>query len=243
MRIGVIGTGTIASALVRGIVRDGHDIVVSERSAARSTALAAEFGNVTVASNQAVLDQTDMVFIGLMADAAREILGTLTFRPAQSVISLMAGIPLDELEGIVAPATADALMLPFPGVADGGSPILALGNAQLVQSLFAHSNTVFEVEIADEMAAYLCAQAVLSPVARMVGDASEWLGERIENSQQGEAFLRMLVASSLESMPCAKLIEALNTPGGYNQRLRLHMEGSGMGKVLATGLNALESGE
>ena len=33
MRIGVIGTGTIASAVVRGIAGDGHAITVSERSA------------------------------------------------------------------------------------------------------------------------------------------------------------------------------------------------------------------
>ena len=32
MGIGVIGTGSIASALVRGIAKDGHDVVVSERT-------------------------------------------------------------------------------------------------------------------------------------------------------------------------------------------------------------------
>ncbi len=90
------------------------------------------------------------------------------------------------------------------------------------------------------MAAYLVAQAVLSPVARMVGDAAVWLDARVSDPEQGEAFLRMLVASSLSGSACAALIEALNTPGGYNQRLRVHMEESGMGKTLRTGLDGLE---
>ena len=72
MRIGVLGTGTIATAVVRGIAGDGHQISVSERSAENSAALAAEFGNVTVADNQAVLDRSDVVFLGLMAEGVTE---------------------------------------------------------------------------------------------------------------------------------------------------------------------------
>ena len=44
---------------------------------------------------------------------------------------------------------------------------------------------------------------------------------------EGETFLRALVASNLSEIESAALIEALNAPGGYNQRLRLHMEASG----------------
>ena len=91
------------------------------------------------------------------------------------------------------------------------------------------------------MAAYLCAQAVLSPIARMVADAADWLGERAPDKAQGEAFLRQLVVSSLGGTACEPLIEALNTPGGYNQRLRLHMEQAGMRTALADGLDELES--
>jgi pyrroline-5-carboxylate reductase len=57
---------------------------------------------------------------------------------------------------------------------------------------------------------------------------------------QGEAFLRTLVASSLADQATGPLIDALNTPGGYNQRLRQHMEAAGMGRDLAEGLNKLE---
>lgn len=240
MRIGMLGCGTIASAVVRGIAGEGHEIVVSERSAGQSAALAAEFADVSVADNQGVLDQSDMVFLGLMADVARDVLGALAFRPEQRVITLMAGASLEEADAMVRPARAVAIMMPFPGIATGGSPIMMQGDAGLVDEIFGTRNRVFALKNAGEMAAYLSAQAVLSPVVRMVGDAAEWLGERVSDPAQGEEFLRMLVGSSLSGSECAPLIEALNTPGGYNQRLRLHMEESGMGETLKAGLDALE---
>ncbi|MCF3595005.1 NAD(P)-binding domain-containing protein [Rhodobacteraceae bacterium LMO-12] len=240
MRLGFIGTGTIASAVVRGVAGDGHQIVVSERSVPLSSALAAEFDNVSVANNQGVLDQSDVVFLGLMAEAARGVLGALEFRADQRVITFMAGATLSEADAMVRPASAVAIMMPFPGIATGGSPIMMQGDAGLIEEIFGSRNTVFALKDADEMAAYLVAQAVLSPVARLVGDAAEWLGERVSDADQGEAFLRMLVASSLAGSACAPLIEALNTPGGYNQRLRVHMEESGMGKALTAGLDGLE---
>ncbi|MDE4190799.1 NAD(P)-binding domain-containing protein [Phaeobacter gallaeciensis] len=240
MRIGIIGTGTIAGAVVRGIAGDGHQITISERSTAVSAALADAFENVTIAPNQQVLVQSDVIFLGLMAGAAPDILAPLTFRADQRVISFMAGADLGQVRGMIAPARASAVMMPFPGIAQGGSAIMALGDTDLVNEIFGIRNRVFALKDSAELDAYLCAQAVLSPVARMVGDAADWLGERVADPAQGEAFLRMLVATSLADTGCADLITALNTPGGYNQRLRQHMEGAGMTDDLMSGLNDLE---
>jgi len=240
MRLGVIGTGTIATAVVRGIAADGHQIVVSERNASNARALAAAFDNVSVAANQAVLDASDVVFLGLIPDAATTILEPLRFQPDMQVISLMAGLSRDAVSGMVAPATLEAIMLPFPGIAQGGSPVLTLGNPELVQALFGARNQIFALESVAELDAYLCAQAVLSPVVMLVDMASRWLAQRTGDPEKGEAFLRVLVTSSLSRTPCADLLAALNTPGGYNQRLRQHMEGHRLPESLIEGLSALE---
>ena len=239
MRLGFVGTGTIASAVVRGLAGAGHRIAVSERSAAHSSALAAEFPDVVVADNQSVVDASDIVFLGLLPEAAPAILSPLKFREGQQVISFMAGVTMGELSGLVAPATASALMLPFPGIAQGGSPILAMGDVALVASLFSPENAVFPVSSPEELDAYVCAQAVLSPAVAMVGAAGQWLAAKGVDPQAGEAFLRALVGSSLLASECAPMIEALNTPGGYNQRLRQHMESAGMADALGEGLDAL----
>ncbi|WP_238987380.1 NAD(P)-binding domain-containing protein [Roseovarius dicentrarchi] len=240
MRIGVIGTGTIASAVVEGIAGDGHHIAVSRRSAVQSARLSEDHENVTVHDNQAVLDRSDVIFLGLMANAAAEILDPLTFRSDQRVISLMADCPLERVAQMARPARAAAVMIPFPGIAQGGSPALGYGDTDLLQELFGARNTIFALKSEGELAAYNCAQAVLSPSIRMVADAADWLGARIEDHAQGEAFLRALVGSSLMGSDCATLLAALDTPGGYNQRLRNHMDRAGMNAALATGLDRLE---
>lgn len=240
MRIGVIGCGTIASAAVHGVAGDGHQITVSERSAIHAGALAEAYENVTIADNQGVVDASDVIFLGLMAEVAPAVLGALEFREDQRMITFMAGATLEQADEMVRPARAAAIMMPFPGIAHGGTPVMMQGDAHLVREIFGGRNSVFALKNSDEMAAYLCAQAVLSPVTRMVSDAAEWLGERVADKAQGEAFLRALVASNLSDSECGPLIEALNTPGGYNQRLRLHVEASGMGEAVRAGLNDLE---
>lgn len=239
MRIGVIGCGTIARAAVEGIVHDGHEITVSERSAHHSSSLAEAYENVQIADNQGVVDASDVLFLGLMAEVAPDVLGALTFREGQVAITFMAGASLEEADTLVRPARATAIMMPFPGIAQGGTPVMMYGDAKIVTDIFGNRNSIFPVRDANEMAAYLSAQAVLSPVARMVGDAADWLGDRVSDKNQGEAFLRELVASNLSAIACESLIEALNAPGGYNQRLRLHMESQGMTSALRNGLSKM----
>lgn len=239
MRIGVLGCGTIASAAVRGIAGDGHVITVSRRSEEHATALAVCYANVIIAENQGVVDASDVIFLGLAAEVAQDVLGALTFREDKRIISFMAGATLSQADAMVKPARAVAIMMPFPAIAQGGTPIMMHGDADLVREIFGARNSIFPLRNAEEMAAYLCAQAVLSPVARMIDDAANWLGAAGADRAQGEAFLRALVTSSLAKSECGPLIEALNTPGGYNQRLRQHMEAQGMSAALNSGLDDL----
>ena len=177
MRLGFVGTGTIASAVVQGLADDGHVITVSERGAAQSAALAARHDCVRVAPNQGVVDASDTLFLGLLPAVAPEVLRALRFRPEQTVISFMADLPLEVLADLVAPARAAAIVLPFPGIARGGSPLLVLGDRAPVDSLFGARNTLFVLRDAAELDAFLCAQAVLSPAAALVGAAGDWLAE------------------------------------------------------------------
>lgn len=238
MRLGFIGTGTIASAVVEGIAGDGHQITVSERSRVRSTDLAARFG-VSVADNQGVVDASDVLFLGLLPEQAAEVLPTLSFRHGQRIISFMAGVTLDGLAPLTAPTDPVAVMLPFPGIAKGGSPIIAMGQTELINDLFAPQNSVYSVENEAELNAYLCAQAVLSPAVKLVSDAANWIAPKVSDPAKAEDFLRVLVGSSLMANDLAPLLQALNTPGGYNARLREHMDAEGMQAALTRGLETL----
>ena len=242
MRLGFLGCGTIASAVVRGLAGQGHQITVSERSEKYACALAKEFAEVSVAANADVVAQNDILFLGLLAEAAPEVLTDLPFREGQRVISFMAGAALPAVSAMVHPAVATAIMLPFPGIATGGSPILALGETDVLSDLFEPRDQIFGLADQAELELYLSAQAVLSPVALALAEAGQWLGQNGADPNRGERFLRALVCNSLAATPSPDLIAALNTPGGYNQRLRLHMEQSGLARDLKSGLDHLLKG-
>lgn len=240
MKLGVLGTGTIATAVVHGIAQDGHQITVSPRNKDNAAALAAQYEQVHIASNQEVIDQSDVIFLGLMPDVAKAILPELSFKDGQVIISFIADLTLDQVNSMVAPAEAKALMLPFPNIAFGGSVIPMIGDEDSVASIFGARNSLTVLNNQDEMDVILCAQAVLSPAAKLVKDAAIWLEDHGVEMARGEPFLRMLVASNLAQTATPELLEALNTEGGYNQRLRQHMDQEDVPHILKAGLDALK---
>jgi predicted dinucleotide-binding enzyme len=83
MRIGILGTGTLATALATGWSRAGHDIVVGGRSPARAEAVAATVGGVARPLD-GVADGADAVLLAVTWTAAVEVLaaaGPLTGVP------------------------------------------------------------------------------------------------------------------------------------------------------------------
>ena len=89
MRIGFLGTGTMSTALVHAIAADGHEILVSERGYANAQSLVQAYENVTISENQALVKQSDILFLGLLAEHAREVLPNLKFPEGQRVYSVI----------------------------------------------------------------------------------------------------------------------------------------------------------
>jgi hypothetical protein len=96
------GVGAIAEAIVTGLCSgdDAPDLILSPRSAETASRLAERYATVEVAAdNQAVLDATPVVLLSVRPQVARDVLGALRFRADQVVVSLIAGISIDELRG------------------------------------------------------------------------------------------------------------------------------------------------
>jgi len=118
--LGVIGTGSITSAVVEGFCTSEAPcrILLSPRNEAKGRALAERFVQVTRAgSNQEVLDRSDIVLLGVRPGVAPGILQQLRFRPEHTVLSFIPVIPLATLGGLVGPARRVFKVLPLPYVA------------------------------------------------------------------------------------------------------------------------------
>jgi len=124
VRLGCIGTGSIASAVVEGFCTDPRpeaapcSILVSPRNERKSRELEARFPQVRrAASNQEVLDGSDVVLLAVRPAVAPEVLGALRFRDGHTLLSFIPVIPWRELSAMAQPAGRVVKVLPLPYVA------------------------------------------------------------------------------------------------------------------------------
>ena len=126
MRTGFIGTGAITEAIVIGLYTLGgysERIVVSRRSRERSTILAERFPLVEVVDdNQILVDRCDQVFISVLPKQAVEVVSQLQFAAHHRVVSLVAGLSLETIASLTAPASSCFRAIPMPPIEYGLGP-------------------------------------------------------------------------------------------------------------------------
>jgi pyrroline-5-carboxylate reductase len=241
MKIGFIGTGAIAQAMIISLAGNGHKICVSARNTTVSSALAAKFDEVDVAGNQAVLDRSDVVFLCLMADVAPDILGALSFRKDHVMISAMVDMDLGALATCCAPASKISITIPLPFVADGGCPLPVYPPSTELEALFGANNVVIPLSSEDQINPHFAATATLSPIVEQLVTAANWLGEKLDDQQLADTYVTQLYAGltqgftrDLESFRTT--LASLSTEGGLNATLRAQMNTHGTPKKLREGL-------
>jgi pyrroline-5-carboxylate reductase len=246
MNIGFIGTGEIAAAMVHGLEGKGHAIFVSERNGHVAADLAAEVAGLTVAPNQSVLDQADIVFLCLMADVARDVLPGLVFREDHKVISAMVGVDLAALSGMCAPATEIAITIPMPFIAKGGCPLPVFPESEALRMLFGADNQIIPLSEEAAMNPHFAASALSSALFSMLDVGADWLAAHTGDPRGAEAYVSSLFAGYFNHLPTdgdgrfAEVISALSSPGGLNATLREHLKREGVYDALQSGLDGFE---
>ncbi|GLS85778.1 pyrroline-5-carboxylate reductase [Cypionkella aquatica] len=134
MKIGLLGVGHLAEYLVQGASRADPaavEFVLSPRSGAKAARLAETYRCAVAESNQAVVDQCDLVLVCLPAAEGLSVLQGLRFRDGQSVCSAMAGALIAPLRAAVAPAQAFCAMMPgFANAFSAGPSLLYPGDVE-----------------------------------------------------------------------------------------------------------------
>lgn len=232
MNIGFLGTGGIAAPMVEALAGKGHRILVSERSAEVSARLAAQFDEVTVATNEQVVSDSEVVIACLMADVARAVLPDLPFREGQKLISVMVDVPVDSLRDLTAPVTDISVTIPMPFIGKGGCPLPVYPDTGSVQALFGADNIVLPVTSEAALNAHFAACALSSVVLAEMVTTADWLAGITGDAAKAEAYVAALIAGYFKGMQfdgsgeVKTLLDALSTEGGLNAALRDRMNGA-----------------
>ncbi|MBE1160915.1 NAD(P)-binding domain-containing protein [Dyella acidiphila] len=176
--LGLIGVGAIAAAIVSGLSETAEppSIVLSPRNAAVAARLAGAYANVRVAaSNQAVVEQADVLLLCVRPADAQQVMSALRFREQQSLVSVMAGIPLARLRELATPIQQIARAIPLPSVAAGrGITPLYPANAH-ARDLFERLGHVIEVDNETAFDLFSAATATMAAHFLYLDRISTWL--------------------------------------------------------------------
>ncbi|MEE3742067.1 pyrroline-5-carboxylate reductase [Streptococcus dysgalactiae] len=99
MKIGIIGVGKMASAMITGLKKIPHELIISGSSLERSREIAEQLSLSYASSHQELIDQVDLVILGIKPQLFNAVLHPLHFR--QPIISMAAGISLQDLATLV----------------------------------------------------------------------------------------------------------------------------------------------
>ncbi|MBM3521295.1 MAG: hypothetical protein FJX63_11130, partial [Alphaproteobacteria bacterium] len=220
MRLGFIGTGSLASFFVEGLARAGagYDIMVSPRNAVKAAELARRFG-VAIAENVDIVRASDLVVVSVLPQQAGQVLPGLPFREGQTVLSVMAGIGHSAITQLVAPATTAVAMMPGHANALNVGPSVLFPDNRVARAMLEKLGPVHVLNDARAYGAASVMGAFSGMSILMMGEAMAWFEN--QGLTAGEA--RRLVAETLKGnaevmlqspLPAADVARGVVTPGG-----------------------------
>ena len=246
MKVGIIGIGNIAAALVEGfstaagpgaaavggvaaaVMEAGStelELFLSPRNEARSKALAGRYPRVTrLESNQAVVDRSEIVIMSVRPPVAAEVLGALRFRPDHSVVSLVALLNYADLKTLAAPAAVVCRAIPMPAVAKHNCPIALFRPTPVVEELFGRVGSPLVVTDEPQLHALWTLTGLITPFYDLLAGLSGWAiahGVQPLTANAYTAHLFQSLAALAQLDPGAgfpAFAQHAATPGGLNEQ-------------------------
>ncbi|WP_028063698.1 pyrroline-5-carboxylate reductase [Solirubrobacter soli] len=243
---GLVGVGAIAEAIVVGLSEsdDPPALTLSPRSADISAALAERYANVGIAAdNQAVLDAAPVVLLCVRPQIARAVVSDLRFRDDHVVISVMAGISIDELERLIAPATDVCRCIPLPAVArhSGVTPIHP--PQPIARALFDRLGSAVEVPDIEAYDGFAVASATMAAHFEFLRTVSGWLTRQGVAADDASRYLAAVFAALGDAVETshdfAHLAREHATVGGINEHFQRTLTEAGVYDEVSTALDAV----
>ena len=249
MRLGFVGTGVITGAIIKGLaISDLKEwpILVSPRSRERAEELAATFASVQVAAdNQAVVDASDMVFLAIRPQIAPEVIRTLAFRDGQTVVSLVAGLSIEAMAGLIDAKVSITRTIPLPSVERRAcvTPIMP-PNSDVAEVFNALGSTI-QISDAQLFDGYVTGSAVMATYFGMIEIAVNWMQKHGLNRADADTYLRNLYSNLGDTLrenpdlPLDTLRSEHATVGGLNELVYDRFLAAGGGGAFENGLDAV----
>lgn len=250
-RLGFVGVGAIAEALITGMCAAGDrraNFLLSPRNAQIAKGLAERVSVIEVsADNQSVLDRSDIIFLAVRPQVAADVLGTLKFRPDHRVVSLIATLDLARLRPLVAPASQIARVAPIPAVARRLGPLLLHPPVPEIARLLQGLGHLIQLENESDLDAYWSTTGLMSSYFGLLGEMANWLSRQDLEEAQSRTYVAALfealgaTASERAEVGFDQLIAQHTTAGGLNEQAWRELRAAGWPDLFSQALDLIHA--
>ena len=225
MILGFIGTGNIVSDVVAGISNSKisyKKIIVSPRNKNKAKILKKKYKKIIIAKdNQAVIDNSNWVFLGTLPSVGKKILPNLKFKKNQTIISFMSTISYQELKRLIKLKVDIVKAIPMPPISLRKGPIAIFPKNKKVKNFFNKIGTTIEIKDEKLSKNFWTISGTMASFYELLNVLTNWLIRKKVNKRDAQKYVTHLysalaqLAASDTSKPLKYLVEE-QTPGGLN---------------------------
>jgi pyrroline-5-carboxylate reductase len=146
--IGFIGVGALAVYTIKGVRRGGYrdPILLSPRNKEKAEHLVEHHHCEIQANNQSVVNNCDYIVIATRPAHCLETLTSLEFSKDQVLISVVAGIEVEQLRTVLPAQLEIVRAMPVSSAEAGASPTLIYPDNAFVRAFFDHCGNTIAVD-------------------------------------------------------------------------------------------------
>ena len=233
MRLGIIGVGHLAAAILGGLRRAGwaaDGVMLSPRG--QGPDLAARHGFALAADNAALVRACDLVLLAVRpGDAAGAVAG-LPWREGQVLMTACAGVPTWRLAPQAGPARVVRIM-PITASELGASPTLVYPMVPQVAAFLEAIGSTIALEAEEQFDAATVSAAIYGWAQALIRGGADWTeAQGLDAATARQLVARTFVAAGRlvaeKDTPMEDLLTSIATPGGITEAGLIHLREAGV---------------
>ena len=228
MKLGFIGTGKIASAVITGICASKISftkILISPRNKLIANRLKKNFKKVIVAkNNQEILNNCNWVFLSVTPTIGQKIIKELKFRSNQTIISFISTITLAQLKKAIKVKAKIIRAIPLPPISLKKGPVPICPPNKKVKGFFNKIGTTIEIQNEKSSINFWSVSGMMASYYELLKVMTDWLVKKgIKRNDAQKYITSLFLALSEDAVVNSKkdlkyLVKDSQTPNGLNEQ-------------------------
>jgi len=249
MKLGFVGTGKIASAVITGICSSKivvTKIFISPRNKSTAKTLKRKFKKVIIAkNNQEIVDNCNWVFLSITPTVGERIIKELKFKSNQTIISFISTITLNQLKKKIKVKAKIIRAIPLPPISLKKGPVPIYPPNKKVKDFFNKIGTTIEIKNEKSSINFWSTSGMMAPFYELLRVTTVWLVKKgIKRDKAQKYITSLFLALSEDALVNSKkdlkyLVKESQTPKGLNEQGVRELTNSGFYRKLENTLNSI----